>query len=168
MTEFHLEGEFNTKAHFHDPKKVFPFFIYKNKILKSILLSSALCSCPGLFKLFSLCTGVNAFEESKSLYRIRVKPNDYNQILIPDLNNHDDESVDGESSTPLRCIHFISCTDPCARMDTKIMKHAFRVLERNAIGEHVDDEREKLNTRMTEMENTLKIIVNKLDDLSNK
>lgn len=149
-------------------KNICSFSININQLLKLFRFSSSLCSCPGLFKLFSLCTGVNAFEESKSVYRIRVKPNDYNQILLPDLNTHDDESVDGESSTPLRCIHIISCSDPCARMDSKIMKHAFQVLERNAIEEHDDDEREKLNKRMIEMENTLKIIVHKLDDLSNK
>lgn len=115
--------------------------------------------------MFSLCTGVNALEETKSIYHIRVKPNDYNQILIPS-NPNEEESDFGDNLRPLRCIHFFSCSDPCARMDSKIVKHALQVVDKNAIQKNDDNEYELLNNRITKMEKTLTTILDKLNDLS--
>lgn len=123
------------------------------------------CSCPSFFK-FS-CVG-SKFDETKSIYHIRIKPNDYNQILIPDLNTHEGVSDISDNLRPLRCIHFLTCSDPCARMDSKIVKLAFKVLEKNANEEKDENEREQINKRMTKIETTLQTILDKLNDMTKK
>lgn len=91
-----------------------------------------------------------------------MKPNDYNQILIPDLSTHEDASDISDNLRPLRCIHFFACSDPCVRMDSKIVKLANQVLEKNALNEKDENEREELNKRMTKIESTLQIILDKI------
>lgn len=113
------------------------------------------------------CIG-SKFDELKSIYHIRVKPNDNNQILIPDLNTHEDASDMSDNLRPLRCIHILTCSDPCARMDAKIVKLSFSVLEKNAHADQDENEREQLNKRMTKMETTLQSILDKLNELTKK
>lgn len=116
-----------------------------------------------------MCCVGNKFDELKSIYHIRVKPNDYNQILIPDLNTNDEAASDiSDNLRPLRCIHFFTCSDPCARMDSKIVKHALNVLEKNAQNEKDEDERDLLNQRMAKIETTLQTMLDKLNELTKK
>lgn len=122
-------------------------------------------SCPSFFK---FCCVANKFDELKSIYHIRIKPNDYNLILIPDLNTHEDVSDISDNLRPVRCLHFLTCNDPCARMDPKIVKLAIKVLEKNANEEKDENEREQLNKRMTKIETTLQSIVEKLNELTKK
>lgn len=118
--------------------------------------------------MFALCSRSDASADVKSIQHIRVKPNDNNQILIPDLNTSEGESDFGDNLRPLRCINVFSCSDACARMDSKIVKLALQVLDKNGIQEHDNNERDALNKRIIKIEDTLKIIINKLDDLSKK
>lgn len=131
----------------------------------NLFLYFSASSCP---KCFKFCCIGNKLEELKAIYHIRVKPNDYNQILIPDLNTQEDASDISDNLRPLRCIHFFTCSDPCARMDSKIVKHALQVLEKNASDEKDEYEREQLHKRMTKIETTLETILDRLNDLTKK
>lgn len=51
-------------------------------------------------------------------------------------------------------------------MDSKIVKHALQVVDKNAIQKNDDNEYELLNNRITKMEKTLTTILDKLNDLS--
>lgn len=53
-------------------------------------------------------------------------------------------------------------------MDAKIVKFAYQVLEKNATEQHDEVEKDRLDKRITRIENTLNIIVNKLNDLTEK
>lgn len=130
-----------------------------------ISISCFACSCPSLLK---CCWAGNKFDELKSIYHIRVKPNDYNQILIPDLNTHEGSSEISDNLRPLRCIHFFTCSDPCARMDSKIVTLAIQVIEKNALNEKDENERDQLIERMTRMETSLQTILDKLNELTAK
>lgn len=113
------------------------------------------------------CAG-SKFDEMRSIYQIRVKPNDYNQILIPDLGTNEDASDISDNLRPLRCIHFFTCSDPCARMDSKIVRLANQVLEKNAHDEKDENEHEELMVRITKIENTVKIILDKFNEFTKK
>lgn len=115
-----------------------------------------------------MCTGSNAFDDLKSISHIRVKPNDNNQILIPEWNVNDEVSETGDNLRPLKCMHIFSCSDPCARMDSKIVKFAIQVVEKNAQEEAEENVKEQMDKRITKIEHTLDVIVNKLNELTKK
>lgn len=66
---------------------------------------------------------------------------------------------------PLRCLTHLSCSNRCARMDAKIIKLAFQVLEKKSNEQHDEDEKEKFNRKIERMETTLDKIEEKLTDL---
>lgn len=84
------------------------------------------------------------------------------------MNIHEDVSYISDNLRPLRCIHFLTCSDPCARMDSKIVKLAIQVLEKNALDEKDENEREQLNNRMAKIETSLQTILDKLNELTMK
>lgn len=126
------------------------------------------CSCPTFFKIFPFCSRVDTFQEPKSIDQIRIRPNDDNQVLIPDFSSNENETESDDDLKPLRCIHGFSCSDRCARMDMKIVKLAFQVLEKNAEEENDEHEKERFNKRMTKMEHTLDTIASRLNELLQK
>ena len=132
------------------------------------ILFDFLSSYPTFFKIFPFCAGIDTFEESKSVYHIRIKPNDNNQIFIPDLSDHGEINETDDNLRPLLCIHHLTCSNRCTRMDSKIVKLAFQVLEKNVQEQHDEEEREKFNKRMTKMETTLETIADRLNDLLKK
>ncbi|XP_031634835.1 transient receptor potential cation channel protein painless-like [Contarinia nasturtii] len=121
-----------------------------------------------VFKILPFCHEFDTFDETKPIYNIRIKPNDNNQILIPDTNNTNDEvNQTDDNLRPLLCFHRLCC-NRCTHMDSKIVKLAFQCLEKTAIEQHEENEREKHNERLTRMEETLETIVDKLNDILNK
>lgn len=133
-----------------------------------MILFLFLDSYPTFFKIFPFCAGIDTFEESKSIYRIRVKPNDNNQILFPDLSNHREINDTDDNLRPLLCIHHLTCSNRFTRMDSKIVKLAFQVLEKNAKEQHDAEEREKFNKRLMRMESTLDTIADRLKEILKK
>lgn len=125
-------------------------------------------SCPAFFKIFPFCLKAEIFEEPKLIHEIIIKTNDNNQILIPELISNEDETDTDESLLPLRCSGCFSCSGRCARMDSKIVKLAFQVLDKNALEEHDEHEREQFEKRITKMESTLDTIASKLNELLKK
>lgn len=98
------------------------------------------------------------FDESKSIHRIRIKPNANNQILIPDSGSNDDVNQTDDNLTPLLCIHHLSCSNRCTRMEPKIVKLALQVLDKRTNEQHDEHEKEQFNKRITKMEATLERI----------
>lgn len=122
-------------------------------------------SCPAIVKIFPFCAKIHAFEDTTPIYHIRVKPNIDNQILIPDLNSQEENSDSEDNLKPLRCLTNLSCSNRCARMDAKIIKLAFQVLDKKANEKHDENEKEKFNKRIDRMETTLDKIEEKLTNL---
>lgn len=84
------------------------------------------------------------------------------------MNTHEGSSEISDNLRPLRCIHFFTCSDPCARMDSKIVTLAIQVIEKNALNEKDENERDQLIERMTRMETSLQTILDKLNELTAK
>lgn len=120
--------------------------------------------CSAFFKIFPIFARFE-FEETKSICHLRVKPNDNNLILIPDLNSQDDASDIENNLRPLRCITHLACLDRCARMEPKIVKLAFQALNRAAEEQRDNDEKEQFNKRISKMETILEDISQKLDNV---
>lgn len=84
-------------------------------------------------------------------------------MLIPSFQENETET--DSDLKPLRCIRCFPCSGQCSRMDSKIVKLAFQVLDKNAMEEHEQNEKEEFNKRMTKMEHTLDTIANRLSEL---
>lgn len=91
---------------------------------------------------------------------IRVRPNSFNVILVPDDSANDDYiSESGEKSKSLH-----------AHMNSKIVRLARQIIDKRLLDEEddCDCDMEQLNQRITKMENVMLSIVDKLNDLSEK
>lgn len=87
---------------------------------------------------------------------IRVRPNNFNLILKPDYNSAKDKHLHCPSQSL------------GSHMDSKIVRAARQIVERNSADEQEDSGIEQLNERITKMEGMLKTIVDRLNDLVRK
>lgn len=95
----------------------------------------------------------SVFKQLEPQYSVTVKPNARNKISI-------DVRGDVEKSTkPIPYKSFIGLP---LRMDKKIMKSAFGVLEKVKLEKQQETEREKLNKRISKIEELLQQIKEKL------
>lgn len=88
--------------------------------------------------------------------------------MIPESSSNENETETDDDSKPLRCIRCFMCYGRCAHMDSKIVKLAFQVLDKNAMEEHDENEKEEFNRRITRIEHTLDTIANRLNELLHK
>lgn len=105
----------------------------------------------------------SVFQALISTNKIRVRPNDHNQILIETLEN--DEKKDISESTQINCFSGCPCVGRCARMEHKIIKLAFGVLEKIKRNQIEVAEKEHFKKRIENIENTLNNISNKISVL---
>lgn len=66
------------------------------------------------------------------------------------------------------CMHFLLCPGQCTQMNRKAVESAIRILKKNENIVNDVDDKELLNKRILKIENTLEIILDKLNDLLKK
>lgn len=106
----------------------------------------------------------SVFQELKPVFRVKVLPNATNQILIP--NQYDAEKEPEAKS--IKCHDCFSCFGQCSRMDGKIMKLAFGLLEKVKMEQYEEHESNLLKERIGRIEVTLENIANKLNSILRK
>lgn len=112
---------------------------------------------------------IGVFKKSIPSYLIRVKPNDQNQIYVktpetnyePKRNTIEDETIGCFISS---C--FSRCS--CSRMEKKIIKLAFNILEKRKQEKFEKSEKEHVIHGIRSIENSLRSITQKLDIMMNK
>lgn len=106
----------------------------------------------------------SVFQELKPVYQVKVLPNANNQILISN-------QLDAEKETdakPMQCYDCFSCFGQCSRMDGRIVKLAYGVLEKVKMEQYEEDENNLLKERIGRIETTLENIANKLNSILRK
>lgn len=106
---------------------------------------------------------ISVFKELKPTFQVRVKPNVNNQILVPDSVDSEDKA----ESKQFQCYHCFSCFGRCSRMDRKIVKLAFCLLEKVKMEKYEETEKDQLKDRMRRIEVSLEHITNKLNIILN-
>lgn len=106
----------------------------------------------------------SVFEELKPVFRIKVLPNANNQILIP---NQFDVEKDTDAKS-IKCYDCFSCFGQCSRMDSKIVKFAFGLLEKVKMEHFEEEENNLLKERIARIEVNLENIANQLNSILKK
>lgn len=106
----------------------------------------------------------SVFQELKPVFRVKVLPNANNQILIPNQFDAEKESDD----KTIKCYDCFSCFGQCSRMDSKIVKFAFGLLEKVKMEQYEEEENNLLKERISRIEVNLENIANKLNSVLNK
>lgn len=106
---------------------------------------------------------ISVFKELKPMFKVRVMPNANNQILVPDSVDMEDKL----ESKPFECYHCFSCFGGCSRMDRKIIKQAFSVLEKIKMEKYEETENDHLKERIRHIESSLDKITSKLNIILN-
>lgn len=112
---------------------------------------------------------LGVFTKSIPSYLIRVKPNDQNQIYVETQNTNDKSKTITTEDETIGC--FVSrCfyRGSCSRMERKIIKLAFNILEKRKQEKFEELEKEHLIQRIHCIENSLLSITQKLDVIMNK
>lgn len=121
-------------------------------------------SCFTFMKYFARAT-ISVFKRLKPTFHIQVKPNANNQILVPiDSSNQKEKNAMESEKQPIQCF---ACFGNCTRMDKKIMKLAFAVLEKIRMEKYEEDDKDLLKERICNIEVSLENIANKLNTLLN-
>lgn len=116
---------------------------------------------------------ISVFKTLVSAYKIRVRPNENNQIKAAQRStNKEIDAVDdlkaGMGSSQLKaleCIGCCSCFGDCFRMDRKIVKSSLHVLDKVRDEREEEDDRELLKTRIQNIEQRLDQIIDTLGQL---
>lgn len=118
------------------------------------------------------------FPEFLPLNIITVQPNKSNQVLIPtrcedaERKKRLSYDIEGGKVAPtitvrdLECeIRMLGCCvrNQCSRMETKIMKYAKAVLEKNEYGREDEIDLQSINDRIVKIENNINNIFTKID-----
>lgn len=114
-------------------------------------------------------TRLGVFKKSIPSYLFRVKPNDQNQIYVEAQESNDKSKSNTIEDETIGC--FISrCfyRGSCSRMEKKIIKLAFNILEKRKQEKFEELEKEHLIHRIHCIENSLNCITQKLDLIINK
>lgn len=106
----------------------------------------------------------SVFQELKPVYQVKVLPNANNQILIP---NHTDAEKETDDR-PVQCYDCVSCFGHCSRMDGKIVKLAYSLLDKMRMEQYEEDENNLLKERIGRIEVTLENIANRLNSILRK
>lgn len=90
---------------------------------------------------------------------VRVRPNHFNLILVPDNDSDNDENIsgNGDKSKSLD-----------AHMNPKIVRLARQVIDERMLDDEDVCDMDQLNERITKIENMLTCIVDKLNNLNQK
>lgn len=112
---------------------------------------------------------ISVFKGLKPVFQIRVKPNVKNEISVPQEVDIDKKTYTIENEIPsIQCANCFSCFGKCSRMDKKIVKLSFAVLEKVKLERFEESEKDLLNDRISKIEISLQNITNKLITLLNK
>lgn len=116
---------------------------------------------------------ISVFKALVSAYKIRVLPNDNNQIKAAQRKPQNtvdtiDHMMDNATShlKALQCIGCCGCVGDCFRMDRKIVKSSLYVLDKCRAEQDDEKDRQQLETRMRHIEHSLQQIVQRLDGLA--
>lgn len=116
---------------------------------------------------------ISVFKTLVSAYKIRIRPNENNQIKASQLSPKNTiDSVDYKIDTEtdqlkaLECLRCCSCFGDCFRMDRKIVKSSLHVLEKMRSEQEEEDDKEQLKTQIRNIEQSLSEIMEKLNTLS--
>lgn len=107
---------------------------------------------------------ISLFKDFIPMYKVSVLPNVHNQVLIPippDASNNKLTTIESNSRT-LECVS--SCLyfgNQCSRMEPKIVKYSWHVLEKKV--NEFDDEKEKID-----LKNQISFIEKRLTDINDK
>lgn len=110
-------------------------------------------------------------KEHKTIYHIRIQPYYNNRVSIFDLccdeelSDSDDYENPKIQLKPARCVHTFLCSGRCAQMNPKVVENAILLLKKKENKGLKVDEKELLNRRILNIENSLEDIVNKLNIL---
>lgn len=110
---------------------------------------------------------ISVFKDLMPVFQVRVKPNANNQIYVA---ANDEKKIDAINSDmqSIQCANCFSCFGKCSRMDKKIVKLAFHVLEKVKMEMYEKNEKDVLKVRIGKIEHSLDIITNKLNTLLSK
>lgn len=120
---------------------------------------------------------ISVFKTLITSYKIRVRPNENNQIKAQVMRTKNVDDSDsaikdirltdtvGSYSKTLDCCY--SCFGDCFRMDKKIVKLSFGVLEKVRCEQDEEDEREQLRNKLNNIEIALDNITQKLNSFRN-
>lgn len=106
----------------------------------------------------------SVFLELKPVFRVKVLPNANNQILIPNQSDTEKET----DAKAIQCYDCFSCYGQCSRMDSKIVKFAFGLLEKVKMEQYEEEENNLLKERIGRIEVSLENIANKLNSILRK
>lgn len=110
---------------------------------------------------------------------ITVQPNKSNQVLIPTRcedaerkKNRQSYDIEGGKVAPTTTVRDLECEirmlgccmgNHCSRMESKIMKYAKAVLEKNEYGREDEIDLHSINDRIVKIENNINNIFAKID-----
>lgn len=106
----------------------------------------------------------SVFLELAPVFRVKILPNANNQILIP---NQVDAEKDIDAKT-IKCYDCFSCFGQCSRMDSKIVKSAFGLLDKVRMEQYEEEENNMLKERIARIEVNLENIANQLNNVLKK
>lgn len=125
-------------------------------------------SCPAFMNYFARAR-ISVFKDMKPNFQVKVKPNVNNQILLSvDLDYEKKTDAIDFDYKPVGCTKCCSCFGHCSRMDKKIVKLALCVLERIKVEKYEEIEKDLMNKRIHNIEESLEKITKKLDELLHK
>lgn len=118
-------------------------------------------------------TTISVFKGLEPEFEVHVKPNSNNEISVPVPIKVDYEKKTNAIETdpqPVQCgsCFLLSCFGNCSRMDKKIVKLAFGVLEKVKMEKYEEAEKDLLNDRIGKIEEALETITIKLNTLLKK
>lgn len=111
---------------------------------------------------------ISVFKTFIPTYKIRVKPNDNNQILVETFASDSKKDMIENDFAPVECISGCPCAGRCSRMEKKIIKLASNVLEKIKREKYEEAEKEHYKNRIVNIEASLHDITQKLNILLNK
>lgn len=114
-------------------------------------------------KYFARAT-ISVFKDLMPIFQVRVKPNANNQIYVAADDEKKLDAIDSDMQS-IQCASCFSCFGKCSRMDKKIVKLAFNVLEKVKMEKYEEGEKDLLKNRIGHIENSLEDIKKKLNTL---
>lgn len=114
-------------------------------------------------------TRISVFNELKSNFQVKFKPNANNQTFIPvELDYEEKTDANSVEMVEPGCTKFISCFGRRTHMDKKFKKSAFCVLEKIKLEKHEEREKDLLKDRISKIETSLENNTRVLNKINNK
>lgn len=111
---------------------------------------------------------LGVFKKSIPSYLVRVKPNDQNHIYVETVGTNDKPERNTIKNETIGCFASGCFFRGCSRMEKKIIKLSFNILEKRRQEKFEELEKEHLIHRIHCIENSLHSITQKLDIIMNK